>query len=123
MSHVPTMLKSDRLVSRLSIPAKYPSLDFKKDRDRQSQIIVVKYLKGKAQIRSFLLEKQPRDRRSSCVIDTNFITLEIYYNNELGALIDRNKDTGSQYIAIRFLGYRCTPNKQYGENGDFLNYW
>ena len=37
----------------------------KKMADIQSRIIVVKYLKWKAQIQSFLLEKQPRDRRSS----------------------------------------------------------
>ena len=53
-----------------------------------------------------------------CVIDANFITLELYYNAELGTVRDRNKDTrciaiciaiGVFKIAICFLAYRCTP--------------
>ena len=33
------------------------------------------------------------------VIDANFMTLELYYNTELGAIIDRKKDTSvSQYV-------------------------
>ena len=73
--------------------------------DKQQQ--QVKYLKGKTQIRSFLLEKQPRDRSSwkyECEIDASFMTLELYYNTELGAVIDRNKDTRciAICIAIRF---------------------
>ena len=34
------------------------------------------------------------------VIDANFMTLELYYNNELGAVIDRNKDTRCISICI-----------------------
>ena len=35
-----------------------------------------------------------------CVIDANFMTLEKYYNTELGAVIDRNKDTRCITICI-----------------------
>ena len=34
------------------------------------------------------------------VIDANFVTLELYYNTELGAVIDRNKDTRCIAICI-----------------------
>ena len=46
------------------------------------------------------------------------MTLELYYNTELGAVIDRNKDTRCIAIciaiqvfniAIRFVAYHCTP--------------
>ena len=54
------------------------------------------------------------------VIDANFMTLELYYNTELGAVIFRNKDTRCMaiciairvsHIAIRVLAYCCTPIK------------
>ena len=50
----------------------------------------------------------------------NFMTLELYYNTELGAVIDRNKVTRCIaiciairvfHITICFLAHRCTPNK------------
>ena len=53
-----------------------------------------------------------------CVKDANFMTLEIYHITELGAVIDRNKDTRCIaiciairvfHIAIHFLAYWCTP--------------
>ena len=55
-----------------------------------------------------------------CVIDANFMTLELYYNAVLGAVIDRNEDTRCIAICIAkrvlniamcFLVYRCTPTE------------
>ena len=49
------------------------------------------------------------------------MTLKLYYNTELGAVIDRNKNTRRIaiciamqvfHIAIRFLAYRCNPTGQ-----------
>ena len=56
------------------------------------------------------------------MIVANFMTLELYYYTELGAVIDTRciaiyiAQYGfslSQYIAIRFLAYRCTPNNKH----------
>ena len=63
----------------------------------------------KQEIRSFLLIKQPRNTRSKCVIDANFMTLELYYNTKLGAVIDRNKDTRCITICVFHIAiYRIT---------------
>ena len=64
------------------------------------------------------------------------MTLDIYYKTELGAVIDRNKDTRCLtiyiairvfHIAIRFLACLCTPNEKqmfylHQNNFLFLNY-
>ena len=40
------------------------------------------------------------ENMSQCVIDANFMSLELYYHTELGAVIDRNKDTRCIAICI-----------------------
>ena len=78
---------------------------FKKEGRWQSQIIVVKYLKGKSKNLIISTWKAAEGHREyhkiwQCVIDANFMTLELYYNTEEGAVIDRNKDTRCITICI-----------------------